>query len=767
MTVVGKSWSRLTLPGKIVFTVVPLLLVTALVALWAILLLGPTILDILTANLPIVRFVVAVTIVLLMTVPTAFLIIYMEMKVIALMNLRIGPDRVGPFGSLLSVVHGLKVLMKEDFTPTGADPIVFTWAPVVTYLASVMTLLVIPFAPGLFGQDLNLGLLYFFAIGGLSVVGLLMAGWSSYNKYSLLGGLRSAAQVISYEIPLTLSVVGLILLAGTMSLNQIVLNQSGWFTDWYVFQQPLAVLIFFIAATAEANRTPFDLTEADSEIVAGFATEYSGMRFGFFFFAEYVNVFIISALTVTLFFGGWNAPFPWPWPITLSLDPGSLGILLLILVAVVPLILTLVFAAPVWMLSGRIKGWQALIVGFILANLFIVAVIFGAGLRRARLGRRHLLVPGQDLRLRVHVRLDARDPAARPHRPADGLRLEVAAAGVAAQPVRDRRGDRRGQDREALAMSLVPGLGIAKGMALTLRRFFEPKVTVMYPEDRRDVPHKFRGRLQLLYDEWGTLKCETCFQCAQACPIECIDMGGIDTRGRFHVHWGAPETYGERREESALRRSGRPVPDPAYLPFAPVDMTLLDRVLDEHDHDPARHAGHPRGDARGLRLPAGRRPQADQPADRSVVRDDLRHRDLLQPPALRARGGVRAGGRRRRAPTAGEQLPGRPGCRSGAGAPAVRQAGAGVARWSTCSRPPHPGPRSCSSAPVPPTRRTSTRRRGPARSTGCAAPSATSGRRPPPPRSPAHGCAGEAGQASRPRSSGGPPSRPMPRAGTS
>ena len=154
------------------------------------------------------RFVVAATVVLLMTVPTAFLIIYMEMKIIALMNLRIGPDRVGPFGSLLSVVHGLKVLMKEDFTPTGADPLVFTWAPVVVYLGSVMTLLVIPFAPGLFGQDFNIGLLYFFAIGGLSVVGLLMAGWSSYNKYSLLGGLRAAAQVVSYEIPLTLSVVG-------------------------------------------------------------------------------------------------------------------------------------------------------------------------------------------------------------------------------------------------------------------------------------------------------------------------------------------------------------------------------------------------------------------------------------------------------------------------------------------------------------------------------------------------------------------------------
>jgi NADH-quinone oxidoreductase subunit H len=379
VTVIARSWSRLTLPGKVIFTAIPVLIALTVALVMVIVVLGQPILDILVAQLPIVRFVLAATIILLMTIPTAFLIIYMEMKIIALMNLRIGPDRVGPFGSLLSVVHGLKVLMKEDFTPTGADSLVFTWAPVVTYLASVMTLLVIPFAPGLYGQDFNIGLLYFFAIGGLSVVGLLMAGWSSYNKYSLLGGLRSAAQVISYEIPLTLSVVGLILLAGTMSLNQIVLNQSGWFTDWYVFQQPLGVLIFFIAATAEANRTPFDLTEADSEIVAGFATEYSGMRFGFFFFAEYVNVFIISALTVTLFFGGWNAPFPWPWPITLSLDPGGLGIGLLLLVAIVPLVLTIVFAVPFWIASSRIKSWQALVGGFVLANLFLVAIV-GAGL---------------------------------------------------------------------------------------------------------------------------------------------------------------------------------------------------------------------------------------------------------------------------------------------------------------------------------------------------------------------------------------------------
>jgi hypothetical protein len=135
-------------------------------------------------------------------------------------------------------------------------------------------------------------------------------------------------------------------------------------------------------------------------------------------------------------------------------------------------------------------------------------------------------------------------------------------------------------------MSFVPGLGIVKGMALTLRRFFEPKVTIKYPEERADVAPRFRGRLQLLYDEWGTLKCETCFQCAQACPIECIDMGGIDTRGRFHVHWGAPETYGERREESAMRRSGRPVPDPLFHHFQAVDLSPVDTILDEVDYDP-------------------------------------------------------------------------------------------------------------------------------------------------------------------------------------
>jgi NADH-quinone oxidoreductase subunit H len=224
VTAISRTWDQLTLPGKALLILIPLLAVLTTGLLITILLFGQQILDILVYNLPIVRFVFAATVLLLLAPPIAFVIIYMEMKIIALMNLRIGPDRVGPWGSLLSTVHGLKVLMKEDFTPSRADPVVFTWAPVVVFSTMALSALVIPFAPGLFAQDFNLGLLYFFAIGGMTVVGLLMGGWASFNKYSLLGGIRSAAQIVSYEIPLTLSVVGLVMLAGTMSLNTIVLS---------------------------------------------------------------------------------------------------------------------------------------------------------------------------------------------------------------------------------------------------------------------------------------------------------------------------------------------------------------------------------------------------------------------------------------------------------------------------------------------------------------------------------------------------------------
>jgi NADH-quinone oxidoreductase subunit H len=337
------------------------------------------------ANIEILRFIAAATGVLLFTVPAAFVIIYMELKLIAQMNLRVGPDRTGPWGSLASLMAGLKVLSKEDFTPRGVDVPVYTLAPAVVFLASVMTLLVIPFAPGMAGYYMELGLLYFFAASGIGVVGLMMAGWSSFNKYSLLGGIRAAAAVISYELPLILGAFGVVLLAGTLNLGQIVEDQAGWVWNWYAFQQPLALIIFFIAATAEAGRTPFDYTEADSELVAGFATEYSGMRFGFFFFAEYVNVFILSALTVTLFLGGYHTGvdidpvlgfFGVATPVELgSIDPASLGPWLLAIPLLVPPLLTLALAGLLWMLRPRWGAIKSLVVGFVLANLLVGALV--------------------------------------------------------------------------------------------------------------------------------------------------------------------------------------------------------------------------------------------------------------------------------------------------------------------------------------------------------------------------------------------------------
>ena len=388
MTVMARPWRRLTPTGRIA---VPLLVLLVLLGLLGFLGLVtgiiPGLVDFVLrlagANPGIVRFIVAAVAVLLLSIPIAFINGYAELKVIALMQSRIGPNRVGPFGTLQAVFHGFKMLAKEDFTPLGADRPAFTLAPVVVFLTVVLSFLVIPFAPGLFGADLNVGLLYFFAVGGLSVVGLLMAGWSSFNKYSLLGGLRSAAQIVSYEIPLTLSVVGLVMLAGTMSLNGIVEAQGGQFWHWYVFQQPLGFAIFFIAVSAEANRTPFDLTEADSEIVAGYMTEYSGMRFGFFYFAEYVSLFIISALTAVLFLGGWHAPvdihalasfFGLTVP-ALSIDPGSLGVGLLLLITLGPLIGTLLLTVPVALWRTDWSIWRALLVGFLLFNVAVGALI--------------------------------------------------------------------------------------------------------------------------------------------------------------------------------------------------------------------------------------------------------------------------------------------------------------------------------------------------------------------------------------------------------
>jgi NADH-quinone oxidoreductase subunit H len=235
-------------------------------------------------------------------------LIWLERKVSAHMQDRLGPMRVGWHGVIQTVADTIKLLQKEDITPKAIDFPIHFWAPVITIVAAIMVYVTIPFGEGLIVSDLSVGLLYIVAITTFTVIGLLMAGWGSNNKYSLLGGFRSAAQVISYEVPMTLAMLGVIMIAQTLSLGALV-GQQDSIIKWYIWRQPLGFLIFFIAATAECNRTPFDLPEADSELVAGFVTEYSGMKFAMFFLAEFINMFTASAVTVTLFFGGWMSPF--------------------------------------------------------------------------------------------------------------------------------------------------------------------------------------------------------------------------------------------------------------------------------------------------------------------------------------------------------------------------------------------------------------------------------------------------------------------------
>ncbi|ALS26045.1 subunit H of NADH:ubiquinone oxidoreductase [Paenibacillus sp. 32O-W] len=237
--------------------------------------------------------------------------IYFERKVIGWMQLRIGPNRVGPLGLLQTVADISKLLMKEDTIPRKADRTLFILAPALAYIPAFTVLAVIPYTQNLYFADLNVGLLYFVALSGISTLAIVIGGWASNNKYALLGGMRSAAQMISYEVPLVISVTGVIMLSGSLNLRDIVAAQDGgWFWNWNFLPQLLGFGVFVVAAVSELNRTPFDLPEAESELVAGYHVEYSGFRFAFFMLAEYVYVYAIAALTTVLFLGGWHAPAP-------------------------------------------------------------------------------------------------------------------------------------------------------------------------------------------------------------------------------------------------------------------------------------------------------------------------------------------------------------------------------------------------------------------------------------------------------------------------
>ena len=241
-------------------------------------------------------------------VPSQLGVVWIERKVIARIQQRYGPNRVGPVGLLQPIADALKIMAKEAITPAQGDRLVFWAAPILFFLPAFLVWAIVPFGPTMLYSDLNIGVLYLVAVGSVSVIPVFMAGWSSNNKFALLGAMRAVAQSISYEVPMVLSLVGIILLAGSLQVSAIVSDQLSR-GIWYVFLQPLGFLIFFIAASAELNRTPNDMMEAESEIVAGYHTEYSGMKFGLFYVAEYTSLLVLSALMSALFFGAWSLPF--------------------------------------------------------------------------------------------------------------------------------------------------------------------------------------------------------------------------------------------------------------------------------------------------------------------------------------------------------------------------------------------------------------------------------------------------------------------------
>lgn len=286
---------------------------------------------------PLVQIVAALIILFLFILPlVAFPMILGLRKIAGWIQVRLGPNRVGAIvgqrrlprtreegrywvhvllgtGWLQTVADVVKLLQKEDIIPRRADRWVFTLAPFLVFVPAFMVYVVIPFGSGhLIARDLNIGILYILAVTSVAVIGIIAAGWASDNKYSLLGAMRSAAQLVTYEVPMTLAVIGPVMLAGTLSMQGIVGQQSGGIWKWFVFPQILGFLVYFIAALAETSHIPFDLPEAESELVAGYNIEYSGMKFAMFFLAEFANVFTVSAIAATLFLGGWQSPFPGP-----------------------------------------------------------------------------------------------------------------------------------------------------------------------------------------------------------------------------------------------------------------------------------------------------------------------------------------------------------------------------------------------------------------------------------------------------------------------
>ena len=389
-----------------------------------------------------------------------------ERKIMGRMQLRYGPNRAGFRGMLQPIADLLKLLNKESFEPTEAINWAFVLGPFLAAFTALTTFSVIPFGPGwtiggvyIPGQvaDLNIALILIFAIGSIGVYGFILGGWSSDSKYALLGSMRTCAQLVSYEVSLALSVLGVVIMAGTLSLTDIVAAQSD--TIWYAIPQFVGLIVFLFAGTAETARAPFDLPEAEQELVAGYHTEYGGMRFGLYSMSEYINLITLSALCVTIFLGGWHGP---GW------DGAT-------------------WAGPLWFLLK-------------LVILLFVFIWMRTTLPRLR----------YDQLMRV--------------------RLEGAAAG---------RDDQRGRDRSPRGGVLVAQpYSTLKGFGVTFRQIFRKPITQQYPEYKRPVYPRFRGRHRLHKHENGLEKCVGCSLCAAACPADCIRVVAEENTAENRVSAG-------------------------------------------------------------------------------------------------------------------------------------------------------------------------------------------------------------------------------------
>ena len=409
-----------------------------------------------------VAFVVLSTFILLVVL--AF--IWVERRGIGRFQVRRGPNRAGPFGILQPVADAVKILTKEDIIPSAGDRWVHLLAPVIAFFPALAIFAVIPFEGRAIFADLNVGILYIIAISSLGVIGTFMAGWGSNNKYSLVSAMRAVAQMISYEVPLVLSIAGVLIISGSLSMTSIVEAQEVPF----FLLQPLGFLIFFIAAAAEIQRSPFDLLEAESEIVAGYHIEYSGMKFALFYLAEYTHAFAISAIVVTLFLGGWHG----------VLLPGALWFMIKVF---------LVFGALFWVRATLPRLRVDQLMGFAWKCLFPLALI--------------------------NVFITAIESVIWPEFPWQLLILNILIAAlliVLWSGFFRVAGERVSFQRY--------GRGIIKGLTVTFSHLFRRPITVQYPEQRLTPAPRFRGNMLV----WDQDACIGCRACARACPVSIIDI---------------------------------------------------------------------------------------------------------------------------------------------------------------------------------------------------------------------------------------------------